>query len=161
MNPTAPREVLELAARYYEECLWSSESGSGVRGRMERWALSDATLREFGVGYAPGKTRPFLEHFGQEGVSERELLRAGLAGESERGGIHVRFHADAAALNFVIVGVATTYLLLAIAAARLSARAGSQASGECGSRGSGAAGRSSPKAGPTTASRRSSSEPPW
>ena len=93
MSQESRRGVLELAAEYFEEQLWHSETGAGARRKMERWGFQDETLRSFGLGYAPGRTRAFVDQCKRTGFSPQDLVAAGLAGESERGGIHVRFHA--------------------------------------------------------------------
>lgn len=55
--------------------------------------IAEPTLRAFGVGYAPGDTRRLPEHLATWGHSARELASSGLASLSERGHLHVLFHA--------------------------------------------------------------------
>jgi DNA primase len=73
--------ILERAQTYYAGLLWGS-SGGRVRDYMSRRGIDDATLKAFGIGYAPagnGLLR-YLEH---DGFSEQELQAAGVIGVTE------------------------------------------------------------------------------
>jgi hypothetical protein len=50
-------------------------------------------MREFGIGYAPGNVRELLDQLSELGYSDDELVAAGIATQSDRGHIHVVFHA--------------------------------------------------------------------
>ena len=76
--------ALERAGGFFEAVLWDSPGGRSARERLERHGLETETLREFGVGYAPGDTRILFEHLRAAGHSVDELLAAGLVTPSER-----------------------------------------------------------------------------
>jgi DNA primase catalytic core, N-terminal domain len=86
-------EIVRKSAEFFEEQLWDSDSGARVRGRLIGAGLEEATMREFGVGYAPGDVRKLLELLAELGYSDEELVAAGVATASERGYAHPLFHA--------------------------------------------------------------------
>ena len=108
------QEIVERAAAFFEDRLWSSEPGVRTRSRLARAGVEAATIRDFGVGYAPGDVRALLRHFADLGYAEEELVTAGVATQSGREHLHVIFHArvifpirdsDGTALGFA--GLAT------------------------------------------------------
>jgi hypothetical protein len=86
-------EIVRRSAGFFEEQLWDSESGDRVRGRLVNAGLEEVTMREFGVGYAPGDVRKLLDLLAELGYSDEELVAAGVATASERGYAHPLFHA--------------------------------------------------------------------
>ena len=86
-------EILKCAASFFEERLWDSDTGARVRSRLERAGVEEATLREFGVGYAPGEVDELLRHLIGLGYEGEELVAAGIATSSDREHLHVLFHA--------------------------------------------------------------------
>src|SRR4051794_15568535 len=80
--------ILEQAAAYYEAVLW--EESAPVHERLARNGVGESTLREFQVGYAPGNWSGLLEHLGP--LAEHwDLIEAGIARPTERGGMRVQF----------------------------------------------------------------------
>lgn len=86
-------DLLALTTAFFEETLWTSEIGASVRGWLRRWGVTDDTLHAFGVGYAPGKPNWLSERLDRWGCSEADLIAAGIANQSARGGAHAWFHA--------------------------------------------------------------------
>jgi DNA primase len=81
--------LLELLARtcsYYERYLWESEEAHRARRYLQERGLSEDTLREFRVGYAPSAWDRVLLASRRGGFSERELYDMGLAQRSQHGG---------------------------------------------------------------------------
>ena len=96
MNPIAQStaaEVVAHAAAFFEDRLWASVPGARVRSRLARAGVDETTMREFGVGYAPGDVKELLQNLREEGFSEGELVGAGIATPSDREHLHVLFHA--------------------------------------------------------------------
>lgn len=93
ITQSTAEEVVAHAAAFFEDCLWASEPGARVRSRLVRAGVAATTMREFGVGYAPGDVRELLRNLRAEGFSDGELVRAGLATPSDRERLHVLFHA--------------------------------------------------------------------
>src|SRR5581483_3589938 len=107
-------EIVRRAADFFEEQLWDSPSGDRVRARLARAGLEEVTMREFGVGYAPGDVRELLGLLAELGYSDDELVAAGVANASERGYAHPLFHArvmfpirNADGLSLGFAGLAT------------------------------------------------------
>ncbi len=84
-------EVLEAAAAFFSEYLWTTEIGVSVFERMERDGVEEETVRAFGVGYAPGEHHLVLDHLGRRGYSAAELYEAGIATRSFRARVHSQF----------------------------------------------------------------------
>jgi hypothetical protein len=93
ITQSTAEEVVAHAVAFFEDRLWASEPGARVRSRLVRAGVAATTMREFGVGYAPGDVRELLRHLRGEGFSDEELVRAGLATPSDRERVHVLFHA--------------------------------------------------------------------
>ncbi len=75
------------AARFYYQCL-NSEQGIEARRYWRGRGLSDATIRRFGLGYAPDSFRETFCHLKGMGYTEEELLAAGIAKKSEKGNLY-------------------------------------------------------------------------
>jgi DNA primase-like protein len=84
-------EVLDAAAAFFSEYLWTSQISASVRERIAREGVDTETARTFGVGYVPGDHRLILDHLGQRGYSAAELHEAGIATRSRRGRVHSQF----------------------------------------------------------------------
>lgn len=79
------QEVCEAAAAYFEERLQSSE-GSAARDYLEGRGLKPPAWKRHRLGYAPDDWRKTINHLKSEGFTQAEILEAGLAKESDRGG---------------------------------------------------------------------------
>ena len=75
------------AARFYYSCL-NSEKGVDARRYWRGRGLSDATIRRFGLGYAPDSFRETFYHLKSIGYTEEELLASGIAKKSEKGNLY-------------------------------------------------------------------------
>ena len=71
------------AARYFYTCLMG-ESGGEAREYIKNRRLSDATVKHFGLGFAPGG-RGLIEHLRNLGFSESEILQSELARKRDSG----------------------------------------------------------------------------
>jgi DNA primase len=74
--------LLGRAATYYARYLWEAGEASAAREYLLGRGLSDETLREFRVGYAPSAWDRMLLASRKAGYSDEELLVAGLAQRS-------------------------------------------------------------------------------
>jgi DNA primase catalytic core, N-terminal domain len=88
----AAGEVLEHSAGLFEDYLWNSRIGPSIQARITRWGIEEQTLRSFGIGYSPGKSALYLSELERFDLSGKDAVNAGMATESARGGVHVRFH---------------------------------------------------------------------
>lgn len=77
-------ELCTFAARFYRDALLSEQGASALayaRGR----ALSDDSIRRFGVGYAPDAWESLRAAATKGGFTDRQLLAAGLVSQRENG----------------------------------------------------------------------------
>ncbi len=75
----------EAAAAWFEERLQSSE-GAAARTYLEGRGLKPAAWKRHRLGYAPDDWRKTLNHLKEQGFTQAEILEAGLAKESDKGG---------------------------------------------------------------------------
>ncbi|MCI8441216.1 MAG: DNA primase [Provencibacterium sp.] len=78
-------ECNRAAARFYYDTLVSPAGARGLHYLRER-ALSDATIRRFGLGYAPAEWNALTHHLHSLGFSEEEMLAARVAASSKKDG---------------------------------------------------------------------------
>jgi DNA primase len=72
------RRVMALAAQFYTDALWARD-GAKARAYVESRGVDLEVARRFGLGYAPEGWNALLSHMAKEGVSDAELVSAGLA----------------------------------------------------------------------------------
>ena len=85
--------LLDRAATYYARYLWEAREAQDARDYLLGRGLTEETLREFRVGYAPSAWDRMLLASRRAGFSDEELLAAGLAQRSRArpGSIYDRF----------------------------------------------------------------------
>jgi len=84
-------ELLSRTASYYERYLWESEEAARAREYLLGRGLSEQSLREFRVGYAPSAWDRVLLASRRGGFSEQELYATGLAQRNDKGRLYDRF----------------------------------------------------------------------
>ena len=89
-NGPSRRRVLEMnleAAKFFRACLFDKRLGAeGMRYLHEDRGLSVATLKHFGLGYAPNSFGALTDHMRSLGYGEDELIAACLCGKSQKTG---------------------------------------------------------------------------
>ena len=85
------REALEAAVAWYREVLLQSRHAEAARSYLDERGLSAATLDRFGIGYAPNNWEMLSRRLIGRGFSNEELIAAGLASASNRGGVIDKF----------------------------------------------------------------------
>jgi DNA primase len=83
--------LLERAARYYATYLWEAGEARAAREYLIERGLSEETLREFQIGYAPSAWDRMIVRAQQGGFRPDELVAAGLAQRGRDSGIYDRF----------------------------------------------------------------------
>src|SRR5687768_6300976 len=83
--------VLDSAGDLYARVLWESETSNAVREHLADHGLDEATLRAFGVGYAPGDWQGSVDELVDARFSDEELDAAGVATRSPRGHLQPQF----------------------------------------------------------------------
>ncbi len=81
------RDALEAAIAWYREVLLRTPQAERARAYLAERALSDETLERFGIGFAPATWDALTKRLRGRGFSEEELVGAGLASPSNRGGV--------------------------------------------------------------------------
>ena len=72
------RRVMALAAQFYTNALWAKD-GAKAQAYIESRGVDLEVARRFGLGYAPDGWNALLSHMAKEGVTDAELVSAGLA----------------------------------------------------------------------------------
>jgi DNA primase len=87
------QSLLGRAATYYSRYLWEADEAARARDYLLGRGLTEETLREFRVGYAPSAWDRILMASRKAGFSDEELLAVGLAQRSKQypGRIYDRF----------------------------------------------------------------------
>ncbi|MEO8606852.1 MAG: DNA primase [Chloroflexota bacterium] len=89
------RGMLQTSAEAYHNLLLDSSDAEAVavlRYAREKRGLSDETIRQFGIGYAPAGWNNMLDHLKLLGYSEDQVIETGLAVRNEESGrIYDRF----------------------------------------------------------------------
>lgn len=86
-------EVLDRTAAYYVKYLWESDEAKKAREYLLGRGLSEESLREFEVGFAPNRWDTVVMRGQQGGFSTAELVGAGLVKKGQKGGWMDHFRA--------------------------------------------------------------------
>ncbi|MBR2721267.1 MAG: DNA primase [Clostridia bacterium] len=84
------RRIFEMnleAARFFRSCLFDRELGrDGMQYFRTKRRLSDATIKHFGLGFAPNSFGALTDHMHKLGYTDEELIAACLCGKSQKTG---------------------------------------------------------------------------
>lgn len=78
-------EANRLAARFFHTVLYTEQGAEGLRYLHDR-GLTDATIRKFGLGYAPKSWDALRNHMHEKGFTDIELYEANLIRMSDKNG---------------------------------------------------------------------------
>jgi len=73
------------AARYYHEVLLKTQQADRARAYVRKRQLTDETVEDWVLGYAPDSWDSLLNFLRQKGYKDDEIFRAGLISRKERG----------------------------------------------------------------------------
>ncbi|MGI8998102.1 MAG: DNA primase [Candidatus Limnocylindria bacterium] len=85
------REALEAAVAWYREVLLQARQAERARAYLVERGLSETTQDHFMIGYAPNNWEAMTKRLRGKGFSDADLIGAGLASPSTRGGVYDRF----------------------------------------------------------------------
>jgi len=89
-NGISQKRILEMnleAAKFFRACLFDPAiGGEGMRYLREDRRLSEATVKHFGLGFAPNSFNLFTDHMHRLGYRDEELIAACLCGKSQKTG---------------------------------------------------------------------------
>lgn len=71
-------EILELATKFYEVQLWKGAGREKIIKYLKERGLTEETIKEFRLGYAPDGWRNVLNFLTKRGYSLAEILKTGL-----------------------------------------------------------------------------------
>lgn len=84
-------EVNDLASRFFRASFLQLPDAEHARAYAAKRGIDDLTGDIWRIGYAPNAWSALSDALKEKGVSEDELIRAGLALKSDRGGVYDRF----------------------------------------------------------------------
>lgn len=84
-------DLLKAAARFYHTLLMQHEAGRKAKEYLRERGVTEETMREFEVGYAPMQWDGVQQFLGSKGFQVEEMIQAGLAGRSQTGTYYDRF----------------------------------------------------------------------
>lgn len=84
-------EINREAARFFHAVLLSGQGAPGLSYLQGR-ALTPATIRHFGLGYAPASRYALVDYLGKKGYQESELIQANVAFKGRSGRAVDRFY---------------------------------------------------------------------
>ena len=70
-------DVMELATKFFEEAL-QSRAGAAARGYLANRAIGPDLQKRFRIGYAPADRGALKQHLAAKGVSQQQMVEAGL-----------------------------------------------------------------------------------
>ncbi len=85
------RDALEAAIAWYREVLLQAGQAEKARAYLADRGLTDTTLDRFTIGYAPNTWDALSKRLIAKGFSNAEMIGAGLASPSNRGGVIDKF----------------------------------------------------------------------
>lgn len=85
------REVLSMAVTFFQHQLRNTEAGKEALDYLYGRKLTDETIDDFALGYAPDSWDALTNHMRSHSVTEQELRDAGLVSERDSGGVYDRF----------------------------------------------------------------------
>ncbi len=75
---------------YFEQL--NTDEGRAARGYLRGRALSDGTIKRFGLGYSPEGYHATSDYLRKKGYTEEEMLTGGIIKRGQRGGTYDFFH---------------------------------------------------------------------
>lgn len=88
------KRVLEMnlcAARYFRDRLFSPDGTEALRYLTEKRRLSGATIKHFGLGFAPNHPFEMLKYMREKGFTDEELKAGYIAAVSQKGNLYSIF----------------------------------------------------------------------
>jgi DNA primase len=84
-------EANALARQHFADSMADEAVGVDAREYFAERALSDETVQKFGLGYAPDTWDGLLKLSGLKGISQKNMVDAGLLVQNEQGRVYDRF----------------------------------------------------------------------
>ena len=85
------REILSMAVTFFQHQLRNTPAGKEALDYLYKRKLTDETINEFALGYAPDSWDALTQFMSSREVTEQELMEAGLVSERDSGGVYDKF----------------------------------------------------------------------
>lgn len=82
-------DVHDLAVRYFRSMLWDTEDGRKVLDYVRGRGLTDATIRDWNIGFSLEEYDGFLKHASQEKIDRTTLIKSGLVISKDTDAQHI------------------------------------------------------------------------
>lgn len=77
-------EIAEIACKFFEKQLQASQRGKTVKQYLLKRGLTDASIKQWRLGYAPEQWRALSDFLVSRGYQRQEIVEAGLAVKSDK-----------------------------------------------------------------------------
>ena len=84
-------EANKHAANFFFRVLWDEKYGGPGMEYLKKRGLTDETIKHFSLGYAPTNARGVIDYCRKQGVTDQEMIDAGIAAFSEKNGLYCKF----------------------------------------------------------------------
>ncbi|HRE48050.1 MAG TPA: DNA primase [Aggregatilineales bacterium] len=85
------RGVVDQTAVFYHQLLWDAPEAAHARDYVLKRGLSEATIAQFKLGYAPRDWAATLNHLKMLGYTAQDVMDAGCASQNDEGRVYDRF----------------------------------------------------------------------
>lgn len=82
-------DVHDLAVKYYRHALWETDDGRKVLDYVRGRGLTDATIKDWNIGFSPEENDGFLRHASHEKIDRTALIKSGLVISKDLDAQHV------------------------------------------------------------------------
>lgn len=84
-------ELMETATQFYHEVLMNQKAGVRAKGYLAGRGVTEQTMNEFMIGYAPHAWDTLSTWLARKGYSQEEMVAVGLVGKKDSGASFDRF----------------------------------------------------------------------
>ncbi|GAB4519546.1 MAG: hypothetical protein OHK0046_28590 [Anaerolineae bacterium] len=85
------RDLVNTAADFYQQNLFKPEAAHVLQYAREKRGFTEATIRAFGIGYAPEGWQTLLDDLTALGYAQEDVIEAGMAIKNDKGRVYDRF----------------------------------------------------------------------
>lgn len=75
---TKLKDIVEAAAKAYEHILWTDAGSKAREYLMRKRGLTESTIREFKLGYAPDAWETISQYLRKKGYKDQDIIQSGL-----------------------------------------------------------------------------------
>lgn len=79
------RAALDMAADFYHAVLIKTPNGRNARNYLRERGITEESVMKWRIGFVPSASTPISRRAAERGISEQDLIRAGILGTGRRG----------------------------------------------------------------------------